>query len=270
MIYDYVQTKPPMEDIIEHGWAKDAAAKVHKYLERWRGKNGKWVYRYYRAKSKGQEKLAKVKRFFKGAWNASDEIAKDGTVRRTGLRKAKKSAYERRTATRVSGKSKGKYISSASGGQTKKEMTTDQSWHGNKKSKSKLVSNPRKEALRSSGKHKGKYISSAGGGVTKKEIKTTPVGVKNSTKKKNRTLSLSQRGYSSSRGGGGNTKKNITTTKVGKRLSKNWGLSGSYSNTKNLYEKRLKNMENWKTKKKTKYTKKKVGPFTYTTSSYYY
>ena len=46
MIYDYVVTKPPMEEIIEHGWAKDASTKVHKYIDRWRGKAGKWYYKY--------------------------------------------------------------------------------------------------------------------------------------------------------------------------------------------------------------------------------
>lgn len=34
------------EDELEHGWAKDAAAKAHKYIDRWRGKNGKWYYKY--------------------------------------------------------------------------------------------------------------------------------------------------------------------------------------------------------------------------------
>lgn len=51
------------EDELEHGWAKDAAAKAHKYIDRWRGKNGKWYYRY---KSKAQELGAKVDRKIKG------------------------------------------------------------------------------------------------------------------------------------------------------------------------------------------------------------
>lgn len=34
------------EDELEHGWVKDAAAKAHKYIDRWRGKNGKWYYKY--------------------------------------------------------------------------------------------------------------------------------------------------------------------------------------------------------------------------------
>lgn len=48
--YDYVIAKPEMEDIfIQHGWVKDQAAKVHKYIERHRGKNGRWIYKYKRA-----------------------------------------------------------------------------------------------------------------------------------------------------------------------------------------------------------------------------
>lgn len=34
------------EDELEHGWVKDAAAKAHKYIDRWRNKAGKWVYQY--------------------------------------------------------------------------------------------------------------------------------------------------------------------------------------------------------------------------------
>lgn len=45
--YDYVINKPSIEDVfIEHGWLKDQAAKVHKYIKRWRNKAGKWVYQY--------------------------------------------------------------------------------------------------------------------------------------------------------------------------------------------------------------------------------
>ena len=51
MIYDGIITKPPMEEIIEHGWLKDQAAKVHKYLKRWKNKAGKWVYQYKKPKS---------------------------------------------------------------------------------------------------------------------------------------------------------------------------------------------------------------------------
>ena len=54
MIYDYVNTKPPLNEktleeygaTIQHGWLKDQAAKIHKYIKRWRGPNGKWVYQY--------------------------------------------------------------------------------------------------------------------------------------------------------------------------------------------------------------------------------
>lgn len=54
MIYDYVNTKPPLNEktleeygaTIQHGWLKDQAAKIHKYIKRWKGPNGKWYYQY--------------------------------------------------------------------------------------------------------------------------------------------------------------------------------------------------------------------------------
>ena len=55
----YQSTPDFYRDYIEHGWLKDQAAKVHKYIERWRGKNGKWYYSY---KSKAQEQVAKLRR----------------------------------------------------------------------------------------------------------------------------------------------------------------------------------------------------------------
>jgi len=42
----YQQTPDYYRDYIEHGWLKDQAAKVHKYIKRWRNKAGKWVYQY--------------------------------------------------------------------------------------------------------------------------------------------------------------------------------------------------------------------------------
>lgn len=42
----YQSTPDYYRDYIEHGWVKDQAAKVHKYLKRWRNKAGKWVYEY--------------------------------------------------------------------------------------------------------------------------------------------------------------------------------------------------------------------------------
>lgn len=55
----YQSTPDFYRDYIEHGWLKDQAAKVHKYISRWRGKNGKWYYSY---KSKAQEQIAKLRR----------------------------------------------------------------------------------------------------------------------------------------------------------------------------------------------------------------
>ena len=40
----YQSTPDYYRDYIQHGWLKDQAAKVHKYISRWRGKNGKWYY----------------------------------------------------------------------------------------------------------------------------------------------------------------------------------------------------------------------------------
>ena len=42
----YTPTPDYYQDYIEHGWLKDQAAKIHKYIKRWRGKNGKWNYAY--------------------------------------------------------------------------------------------------------------------------------------------------------------------------------------------------------------------------------
>lgn len=51
--YDYVITKPEMEEVLYHSG-------VHKYIDKYLGKNGKWIYKY---KSKAQEKLADAKRY---------------------------------------------------------------------------------------------------------------------------------------------------------------------------------------------------------------
>lgn len=84
MIYDGIITKPPLEEVVEHGWLKDQAAKVHKYLDRWRGKNGKWYYRY---KSKAQEQLAKAKRAMNGY--EADEVSDSREGHSTISRKQK-------------------------------------------------------------------------------------------------------------------------------------------------------------------------------------
>lgn len=88
MIYDYVNTKPPMEEVC-HGWLKDAAAKTHKYLERWRGKGGKWYYKY---KSKTQEQLAKAKRAMNGY--EADEVSDFRKGHATTSRQQKKKALK--------------------------------------------------------------------------------------------------------------------------------------------------------------------------------
>ena len=55
----YTPTPDYYNEYIQHGWLKDQAAKAHKYIERWRGKNGKWYYRY---KSKIQNAFTKFNR----------------------------------------------------------------------------------------------------------------------------------------------------------------------------------------------------------------
>lgn len=55
----YTPTPDYYNEYIQHGWLKDQAAKAHKYIERWRGKNGKWYYRY---KSKVQNAFTKFNR----------------------------------------------------------------------------------------------------------------------------------------------------------------------------------------------------------------
>lgn len=47
----YQSTPDYYRDYIEHGWLKDQAAKVHKYIKRWRNKAGKWVYQYKKPES---------------------------------------------------------------------------------------------------------------------------------------------------------------------------------------------------------------------------
>lgn len=57
----YQSTPDFYRDYIEHGWLKDQAAKAHKYIERHRGKNGKWVYVYRKAKNLYERGKQKVK-----------------------------------------------------------------------------------------------------------------------------------------------------------------------------------------------------------------
>lgn len=54
--YDGIINKPKMEEILYH-------AGFHKYIDKYLGKNGKWIYKY---KSKVQEFGAKTKRKLKG------------------------------------------------------------------------------------------------------------------------------------------------------------------------------------------------------------
>ena len=55
----YQSTPDYYRDVIQHGWLKDTANKAHKYIERWKGKNGKWYYRY---KNRAQGAILKTRR----------------------------------------------------------------------------------------------------------------------------------------------------------------------------------------------------------------
>lgn len=89
MIYDGVNTKPPIEelysDYLEHGWLKD---KAHKYIDRWKGKNGKWYYRYYHAKNT-------VKRFIDDRKKKKEEKLKK-KQKKDWETKGRKKAYKSR------------------------------------------------------------------------------------------------------------------------------------------------------------------------------
>lgn len=47
----YQSTPDFYREYIEHGWLKDAAKAVHKYIKRWRNAAGKWVYQYKDSKT---------------------------------------------------------------------------------------------------------------------------------------------------------------------------------------------------------------------------
>ena len=87
MIYDGVNTKPPIEELyLEHGLADRA----HKYIEKYKNAKGKWVYKYYRAKSKLQGAAAKARRSLHGY--EADEVSnfKAGTKSRAEKEKDRK------------------------------------------------------------------------------------------------------------------------------------------------------------------------------------
>ena len=58
-MYDYVTTKPELNEetlsefgiTIQHGYLKDAAAKVHKYISRKKNAAGKWIYTYFKPRT---------------------------------------------------------------------------------------------------------------------------------------------------------------------------------------------------------------------------
>ena len=104
MIYDYVNTKPPLDEellseygIIEHGWLRDQAASVHKYVKRWRNAAGKWVYQYKQNVADKQARQARKEWIFKGVKKAykqrKDQIATARDNATTAFRKNAKAQY---------------------------------------------------------------------------------------------------------------------------------------------------------------------------------
>lgn len=104
MIYDYVNTKPPLNEetlaeygIIEHGWLKDQAAKAHKYISRWKNAAGKWVYQYKKDKAEKDARKAKRDWIFKGVYKSykkrKDQIATARDNANTAFRKNTKAQY---------------------------------------------------------------------------------------------------------------------------------------------------------------------------------
>lgn len=75
------------EDELEHGWAKDAAAKAHKYIRRWRNKAGKWVYEY-----KNKKKEPKTNITFEN-WNDRRAWRGEGLYGRRDHKTAVRKAY---------------------------------------------------------------------------------------------------------------------------------------------------------------------------------
>lgn len=58
-MYDYVTTKPELEEVLYH-------AGFHKYIDRYMGKNGKWVYVYNKAKKNIADAAYKTKNAIRG------------------------------------------------------------------------------------------------------------------------------------------------------------------------------------------------------------
>ena len=104
MIYDYINTKPPLNEellseygIIEHGWLKDQAANVHKYIKRWKNAAGKWVYQYKQDVEKKKARQARKEWIFKGVKKTykqrKDQISTARDNADTAFRKNAKKQY---------------------------------------------------------------------------------------------------------------------------------------------------------------------------------
>lgn len=106
MIYDYINTKPPLDEVyeeLEHGWLRDTAKKVsekaHKYIKRWKDEYGKWRYQYYVRKNKKIEsdvKAAKEKYGLKGVTRDARSQGKILKQRKKWNSSGRKSAYKTR------------------------------------------------------------------------------------------------------------------------------------------------------------------------------
>lgn len=126
----YQSTPDFYREYIEHGLLKDQAAKVHKYIKRWKNEAGKWVYQYKKPKSnptfvssEASKELVGdggfVNRYDKGHKTAARreyiKRANDIWRARNGYRKTSKSAMKGDSRYKRSKKSVAKYYSKNNG-----------------------------------------------------------------------------------------------------------------------------------------------------------
>lgn len=276
MIYDYVNTKPPLNEktleeygaTIQHGWLKDQAAKIHKYIKRWRGPNGKWVYQYANnavntakkagnnLKLKALDLKTKFNRRIRGM--SPDQISmKNGTFTFARKDNGKALSTTRPYGNRVYNGERELY----NNGYSKKAI--EKNYKGGSpmgssdlnayyRRKEKAESQTRKEAkqgkqktekIKSSGYKQGNLsnrgFSSSSSGGNNAATKNSPVVRKSKNKK-----SLSNRGYSDS-------KKITSYRKKGSLLGRGFPNSRIYGNNPERYDPYAKNytFQRWETPK---------------------
>lgn len=134
MIYDYITTKPPLDEntmheygltYLEHGRMKGWAAAAHKYLDRvW--KNGKWVYKYAKNAGTGALKTAKstAKNFTKSLSKSTNSGLKRISSMMDGIRKKYGNGQAKATAKNAlnTAKKEGKYLATKTKNAAKKTV----------------------------------------------------------------------------------------------------------------------------------------------------